>query len=295
MTEDALSYVEARGEFEKYSTPKGGTDINRREFSQQLCGVALSAAFAKMAVAQQQNHDTSDARHPKPTRPEEVAMLIYPGMTALDLVGPQQLFGYMGTNVELVAKTKNLVVSDTGIAIQPSKTFADCADPVDILFVPGGGEGTVALMTDSETLDFLSRRGKTAKLVTSVCSGSLVLGAAGLLRGFKATSHWAVRDILPLLGAEVVVNRVVQDRNRITSGGITAGIDFGLRIAAQLRGEDDARMLELTLEYDPQPPFGSGTPEKAPPSIEKMSRSRYEPLHTAFHDAAIAARRKWVS
>ena len=222
-------------------------------------------------------------------------MLIYPRMTALDLIGPQQLFGYMDANVELVAKTKNLVVSDTGIAIQPSKTFADCADPVDILFVPGGGNGTVALMTDTETLDFLSQLGKTAKLVTSVCSGSLVLGTAGLLRGYKATPHWAVRDILPLLGAELVVNRVVQDRNRITSGGITSGIDFGLRVAAQLRGEDHARMLELRLEYDPQPPFRSGTPEKALPSIEKIMRSMFEPLHTAFHDAAIAARKKWVS
>ena len=270
--------------------------MNRREFGQHLCGAALSAALSKIAVAQQQTHETSGMQHPKPEKPKEIAMLIYPGMTALDLVGPQQVFGYLtSANVELVAKTKNLVASDTGIAIQPSKTFANCADPVDILFVPGGGKGGVALMTDNETLDFLSRRGKTAKLVTSVCSGSLVLGAAGLLRGYKATSHWAVRDILPLLGAELVVNRVVQDRNRITSAGITAGIDFGLRIAAQLEGEDSARMLELTLEYDPQPPFGSGTPEKALPSIEKPSRSMFEPLHAAFHDAAIAARKKWAS
>ncbi len=223
---------------------KGGNDMNRREFSQQFCGAALSAAFAKLAVAQQQTHDTSAKQHLTSEKTAEIAMLIYPGMTALDLIGPQQVFGYLaGVNVELVAKTKDLVRSDTGITIRPSKTFADCADPVDILFVGGGANGTVALMTDSETLDFLARRGKTAKLVTSVCTGSLVLGAAGLLRGYKATSHWAVRDILPLLGAELVVNRVVQDRNRITAGGVTAGIDFGLRVAAQLRGEDYARFL----------------------------------------------------
>jgi len=119
----------------------------------------------------------------------EIAMLIYPGMTALDLIAPQQVFGYLpGVKVELVAKTKYPLKSDTGMIIQPSRTFADCADPVDILFVGGGSNGTVALMSDSETLDFLARRGKTAKLVTSVCTGSMVLGAAGLLRGYKVSA-----------------------------------------------------------------------------------------------------------
>ncbi|HEV2299330.1 MAG TPA: DJ-1/PfpI family protein [Candidatus Acidoferrales bacterium] len=269
--------------------------MNRREFGQRLGGAVLSAAFAKLAVAQPTN-EKSAIQNAVPEKPQEIAMLIYPGMTALDLIGPNQVFGYLGgTHVELVAKTNKPIVTDTGITIQPSKTFADCADPLDILFVGGGGPGTVALMTDTETLDFLSHRGKTAKLVTSVCTGSLVLAAAGLLRGYKATSHWVVRDILPLLGAELVVNRVVKDRNRITAGGITAGIDFGLRVAAELRGEDVARLLELTLEYDPQPPFGPGTPEKAPPRIEKMSRSSFEPLHAAFRDAALAAKKNWAS
>jgi cyclohexyl-isocyanide hydratase len=136
--------------------------MNRREFSQQLCGAALSAAFAKMAIAQRQTHDTSGKPHSEPQKPTQIAMLIYPGMTALDLIGPQQVFGYLpGVNVELVGKTKDPVKSDTGITIQPSKTFADCADPVDILFIGCGSDGTVALMTDNETLDFLARRGKT--------------------------------------------------------------------------------------------------------------------------------------
>jgi len=104
-----------------------------------------------------------------------------------------------------------------------------------------------------------------------------------------------VRDFLPLLGAELVVNRVVEDRNRITSGGITAGIDFGLRVAAQLRGEDYARFLELALEYDPQPPYGTGTPEKAPPAVQKMSRGAFDPLRTAVREAALEARKKWAS
>ena len=267
--------------------------MNRREFTQQLCGAALSAAFAEMAVSQQQTHDTSGEQHSMPEKRAEIAMLIYPGMTALDLIGPQQVFGYLpGVNVELVAKTKDAVRSDTGITIQPSKTFADCADPVDILFVGGGSEGTVALMTDSETLDFLAQRGKTARLVTSVCTGSMVLGAAGLLRGYKATSHWSVRDILPQFGAELVVSRVVQDRNRITAGGVTAGIDFGLRVAAELRGEDYARFLTMALEYDPQPPYGPSTSERATPAVDKMSHSAFDPLHAAFRAAALEARKK---
>lgn len=270
--------------------------MNRREFSQRLCSAALIGPFATLAIAQQQTRDMSGRHQSASEKPTEIAMLIYPGMTALDLIGPQQVFGYLpGVNVELVAKTTNPVRTDTGIRIQPSKTFADCVDPVDVLFVGGGSGGTVALMMDSETLDFLTRRGRTAKLVTSVCTGSMVLGAAGLLRGYKATSHWSVRDLLPQLGAELVVNRVVQDRNRITAGGITAGIDFGLRVAAELRGEDYARFLTLALEYDPQPPFGRGVPEKATPAVEKISQSAFDPLHAAFRDAALEARKKWVS
>jgi cyclohexyl-isocyanide hydratase len=272
--------------------------MNRREFTRSLCGAALGTAVIRAAAAQDQPQDKQEKKEthdPTTDKPQEIAMLIYPGMTALDLIGPQQVFGSLGkANVHLVAKTKDIIVSDTGVRIQPSKTFADCPSAVDLLFVGGGTAGTIALMKDDETLNFLSERAKSAKLVTSVCSGSLVLGAAGLLRGYKATSHWAVRDILPLLGAELVTSRVVQDRNRITSGGVTAGIDFGLRVAAQLRGKDYARELELGLEYDPQPPFGVGAPDKAPPSLEKRTRSDYEPLHAAFQEAALEARKKWA-
>jgi len=269
--------------------------MNRREFGQSLCGAAVGAAFARLAVAQQQAQDMGGAQHPLPAKSGGIAMLIYPDMTALDLIGPQQVFGYLSPHVHLVAKTNDLVISDTGVAIRPSTVFADCPDPVDILFVPGGSMGSAKVMTDTETIKFLSRCGKTAKLVTSVCSGSLILGAAGLLRGYKATSHWGVRDILPLLGAEVVAERVVQDRNRITAGGITAGIDFGLRVAAQMFGEDNARLIELVLEYDPHPPFGTGTPEKALPSTVKAARGNLEPLRVAYRDAALAARKTWAS
>lgn len=220
-------------------------------------------------------------------QPEQIAMLVYPGMTALDLIGPQQVFGYMmGAKVHLVWKTKSPIVTDTGISLLPSMTFDECPAAPDLLFVPGGGAQTIQLMDDEQVLAFLAARGKSAKLVTSVCSGALVLGAAGLLKGYKATTHWAVHDVLPLLGAIPVQARVVEDRNRITAGGITSGIDFALRIAARLRGDDFARALELNLEYDPQPPFGTGTPAKAGPKVAAAMTRMYQPLNNAARAAA---------
>jgi cyclohexyl-isocyanide hydratase len=250
--------------------------MNRRQFAHRLASTTALAAAAGEAQAQE---TSAPMNHPMPAKPEEIAMLIYPGMTALDLIGPQQVFGYlMGVKVHLVAKTSDLVTTDTGVVIKPGKTFADCPDPVDILFVPGGGTGTIAVMKDRETLAFLKGRAAHARLVTSVCSGSLILAAAGLLKGYKATSHWSVRDVLADFGAEVVAKRVVEDRNRITAGGITSGIDFGLRIAAKLRGDEYAQALELTLEYDPQPPFHSGTPETAPAAVLSQMKQMYAPL-----------------
>jgi cyclohexyl-isocyanide hydratase len=235
-------------------------------------------------------HDFLGLKHYLPERPEEIAMLVYPGMTALDLVGPQQVFGYMmGARIHLVWKNKTPVMSDTGISILPTMTLAECPETVDILFVPGGGRETVRLMEDNTVLEFLANRGQSAKLITSVCSGALVLGAAGLLRGYKATTHWAVHDVLPMLGATAVRARYVEDRNRITAGGVTAGIDFGLRIAARLRGEDYARALELNLEYDPQPPFGTGTPAKAGTKVAGAMQKMYQPLNES---ARAAARRR---
>ena len=220
-------------------------------------------------------------------QPEQIAMLVYPGMTALDLIGPQQVFGYMmGAKTHLIWKSKSPVITDTGISLHPSMTFDECPAAPDILFVPGGGAQTIQLMDDEQVLAFLAARGKSAKLVTSVCSGALVLGAAGLLKGYKATTHWAVHDVLPLLGAIPVQARVVEDRNRITAGGITSGIDFALRIAARLRGDDFARALELNLEYDPQPPFGTGTPAKAGPKVAAAMTRMYQPLNNAARAAA---------
>jgi cyclohexyl-isocyanide hydratase len=139
----------------------------------------------------------------------------------------------------------------------------ECPADLDVLFIPGGLEGSVAMMDEKELLDVLADRGSQARFVTSVCTGALVLGAAGLLRGYQATSHWYVRDLLGLLGATVATERVVVDRNRITGGGVTAGLDFGLELARRMRGEDTAQLIQLVLEYDPKLPLNAGSPEKA--------------------------------
>jgi cyclohexyl-isocyanide hydratase len=203
--------------------------------------------------------------------PLEIAMLLYPGLTMLDLIGPQTVFSWFA-NTHLVWKTKDLVFSDTGFGIQPNCTFETCPRKLDVLFVPGGF-GQQRHMSDAEVLAFLADRGSTSRYITSVCSGSLLLGAAGLLKGYKATSHWAAREMLSGFGAEPVDARVVVDRNRITGGGVTAGIDFGLVLLAKLRGDDAAKLTQLAMEYDPEPPFNSGSPKTADPLIMKLAMS----------------------
>lgn len=191
-----------------------------------------------------------------------IGLVIYPGMTQLDITGPQQVFSFM-PNTKVYCLWKNLepVTSSDNLTILPTTTFAD-SPPLDILCVPGG-PGQVEMMRDAEVLEFLQQQSKTAKYITSVCTGSLILAAAGLLQGYRAACHWAFRDQLAILGVEVVNERVVIDRNRITGGGVTAGIDFGLAIAAHLCGEETAKIIQLLLEYNPAPPFNVGSPENA--------------------------------
>jgi cyclohexyl-isocyanide hydratase len=199
------------------------------------------------------------------TGTEKIAMLMYPEMTAIDLVGPQYfLSSLLGATVYLVAKEMAPVISDTGLPIMPTHTFETCPSDVDILFVPGGTDGTLAAIEDAATLGFVKSRGVTAKYVTSVCTGSVVLGAAGLLKGYKATSHWFTRDLLPNFGATPTEERVVVDRNRITAAGVSAGLDFGVTITALLRGEKYAKTMTLLAEYDPKPPYNTGNPKNAP-------------------------------
>jgi cyclohexyl-isocyanide hydratase len=218
-----------------------------------------------------------------------IGMLLFPRLTQLDLTGPfEVLHRVPDTKVHLVWKDTQPVYADSGLGLVPTASFADCP-PLDIVFVPGG-IGQVPLMTDPVVLDFLRHHGKTARYVTSVCTGALVLGAAGLLDGYRATTHWAFVELLPAFGARHEPGRVVVDRNRITGGGVTAGIDFALRLAAELAGEDVARSIQLGLEYDPAPPFASGHPDVADPALVARLRERLGPLSKRLGGEAAAAR-----
>ncbi|AQR75001.1 DJ-1/PfpI family protein [Sphingomonas sp. LM7] len=207
--------------------------------------------------------------------PLHIAFLLFPDVTQLDLTGPAQVLSRLGNvKLDLVAKTRDPVPTDAQFALLPTATFAD-VPRTDILCVPGGF-GTVAAMEDDETLTWVRQVAGTATWATSVCTGSLVLAAAGLLTGYRAACHWASREQLAWFGAEPVAERVVFDRNRVTGGGVTAGIDFALALTAAIRGEDHARFVQLSLEYDPAPPFDSGSPERADPATLARYRAMVE-------------------
>lgn len=207
-----------------------------------------------------------------------VGMVLFPGLTQLDLTGAYEVLARMpDTRVHLVASTLDPVRSEWGLEIVPDVTFAD-APAIDILCVPGGW-GVNEQLDDENLLRFVRTRGETARYVTSVCSGALLLGAAGLLRGYRATTHWLSLDLLPILGAESVRQRVVLDRNRITGAGVTAGIDFALTLAAHLFGEATAQRIQLAIEYAPAPPFEAGAPDLAPVAVrDAIARDSAEAL-----------------
>lgn len=202
----------------------------------------------------------------------EIGLLVFPNIMQLDLTGPQEVLAQMpGAHVHLVWKTREPVRSSSGLLLAPTITYADCPQ-LDVVCVPGGS-GMNALLTDAETLAFLRRQAQGARYVTSVCTGALVLGAAGLLQGRRAATHWMSMDLLRAFGATPVHERVVIDGNVITGGGVTAGIDFGLRLVAEMAGEPVARAIQLGIEYDPRPPFDSGHPRSADPVIVETARS----------------------
>ena len=209
--------------------------------------------------------------------PIQIGILLYPNVTQLDATGPAQVLSRVpGAKLHMIWKTRDPVPTDAGFSIVPTTTFADCPQ-LDVICVPGGG-GQVDVMVDAEALEFLRKQAAKARYVTSVCTGSLILGAAGLLKGYKSACHWAWRDMLKDFGAIAVAERVVRDRNRISGGGVTAGIDFGLTVAAELAGDEVAKSIQLVLKYDPQPPFDSGSPEKAGVERVKRIRERLAPL-----------------
>jgi cyclohexyl-isocyanide hydratase len=203
-------------------------------------------------------------------------MILFEGMTQLDLTGPLEVFSRLpDTKIHLVSKTKDPVRSDRGLTIIPDTTFNDCPEELTVIFVPGG-PGVSRVLADDEYIDFIRSRGKAA-FITSVCTGSIILAACGLLDGFKATTHWLSLDLLRRFNVETQNSRVVIDRNRITGGGVTSGIDFALTIASILFDDQVAKELQLLIEYNPQPPFLSGHPDVADESmVAKVKAERTE-------------------
>jgi cyclohexyl-isocyanide hydratase len=225
------------------------------------------------------------------TNPLHIGFLLFPQVTQLDLTGPAQVLSRVpNAKVHLVWKSLVPVRTDVGFDIVPTDTFDTCP-PLDVLCVPGGF-GMADLLTDDETLHFLRGQGEDARYVTSVCNGSLVLGAAGLLQGYRSACHWAWRKYLPRFGATAVAERVVRDRNRLSGGGVTAGVDFALTLAAELAGDEVAKTLQLAFEYDPAPPFDSGTPEKAGPervaALLEVQAVRFAKAEIQIERAALA-------
>lgn len=245
-------------------------DITRRDWTGLAAAGALSGLLAELPQAA--------LAQPAGASTPRIAMLVHPDMVMLDLIGPLTVLSLLRAELHLVWKDRQRVTTDLDLPVTPTTSYADCPADLDVLFIPGGLKGSVALMEDAQTLAFLADRGARARYVTAVCTGSLVLGAAGLLKGYRATGHWYIRDLLGAMGASVEHSRVVTDRNRITGGGVTAGIDFGLTVATKLRDEETARLIQLVLEYDPQPPFDTGSPERAGTKLTSDVLARRKPL-----------------
>lgn len=267
------------------------TTLDRRNL---LTLAALLTADAVLPVFAKESVESDHVRSMMETPPDapKVAMLVYPRMVALDLIGPMTVFKIMRFNVQLVWKGQGPVTTDVGIHLMATQSFDECPMDLDVLFVPGGILGTIDCMNDAGVCAFLADRGSRAKWVTSVCTGGLILAAAGLLKGYDATAHWAVADLLSLMGAKHVDKRVVCDRNRMTGGGVTAGIDFALALAARMQGEEAARRVQLIIEYAPEPPFANGTPRQAGAERVAQIRKGRKWMDQQARMAAEAARKR---
>ena len=211
-----------------------------------------------------------------------IGFVIFPQLTQLDFTGPLQVLARLPESaMHIVAKSADPVPSDCGLSFLPTCAFASCPS-LDLICVPGGSVGVADVLSDRETIEFVRRQAEGAKYVTSVCTGAFVLGAAGLLKGRQATTHWAFTDLLPLVGATHVKSRVVKDGNLITAGGVTSGIDFGLSVAAELADELVAQSIQLGIEYDPAPPLDAGHPDRAPAAAKDRISGRYERMRDLF-------------
>lgn len=264
--------------------------LSRRSALASMLGAIFFGRMAEDVHAN--NDDRDDWKQILSTLPdvtvsgsERIAMLVYPGFTALDLIGPHHfLAGMMGAQVYLVTNQPDLtpVKSDLGVELTPTHTLEDCPKGLTVVFVPGGTLGTLAAARDPGTIRFIQERAESSQFVTSVCTGSLVLGAAGLLTGKKATSHWSVLSCLTQFDAIPQKRRLVQDGKIITGAGVTAGLDFGLSLVASMRGKGYAEAEMLMAEYDPQPPFTGGRPDNSRPEVV---RSMSAILHEFVEDA----------
>jgi cyclohexyl-isocyanide hydratase len=209
--------------------------------------------------------------------PLQIGLVIFPKVTQLDFTGPVQVFSSVpGAQLHLIWKRIEPVASDSVLTLTPTTTFADCPQ-LDVICVPGGA-GTDDMVNDEEMLEFLRRQAEHAKYITSVCTGSLVLGAAGLLKGYRATTHWTAMDLLAPFGATPARTRVCVDRNRVTGGGVTAGIDFALTLVSIMVDRPTAELIQLRLEYNPVPPFNAGSPDTAPAEIIALMKEKIAPF-----------------
>ena len=272
------------------------TDLARRrllETNENVETIAVACGFGslrRMDRAFARAIAASPTRVPIPLQDEwsqtmplfNVGFVIFPDLTQLDFTGPQQVLARLPESaMHIVAKSAAPVPSDSGLGLVPTHTFENCPH-LDLICVPGGIAGVIQAMGDRETIEFVRRQSSTAKYVTSVCTGAFILGVAGLLKGRRATTHWAFTELLPLVGATHEKGRVVKDGNVITAGGVTSGIDFGLRVVAEIAGEDRRSAIQLGIEYDPAPPFDSGHPDRAPNLAENLVARRYGGLAAAF-------------
>ena len=216
--------------------------------------------------------------------PFNVGFVIFPELTQLDFTGPQQVLARLPQSaMHIIAKTTKPVPSDSGLSLVPTHTFEN-SPRLDLICIPGGNRGVVQALGDRETIDFVRRQSSTARYVTSVCTGAFILGVAGLLKGRRATTHWAFAELLPLIGATHEKARIVKDGNVITAGGVTSGIDFGLSVVAEIAGETVAQAIQLGIEYDPNPPFDAGNPDRASDTVKATVAPRYEQAKASFRD-----------
>ncbi len=281
--------------------------FSRREMLRVLALVSAGCALNPKLMSAAESSAPAKSDPPLHVHPqqqlqmgsEQIAILVYPEFTALDALGPHYaLAGMMGATVRFVAKTLDPVpcegASKGGFHVKPHLTFTDCPEQLDLLLVPGGLVGTLAAIEDRATLKFLQSRAAQTKLVGSVCTGSLVLGAAGLLKGRKATSHWQMLEVLKVVGATPVAERVVFDgTDRVTAAGVSAGLDLGLELVRRYRGDFYAKGMQLLGEYDPQPPFpGGGNPRTADQVAVAMLNTMHAPLVEKFKVAIAQAKAK---